>query len=338
MKILLIRDGRIGDMLLITPVLAAIKKAHPDSRLAVLTNPYGRQAIENNPRVDRVIELPERPFNLSFYFRLRAEKFTHVLVIEKSSRYAHLAWISGAKIRAGFRNKQKFFLNRLADWSDGIHEAENAIRILESIGITEISRKLEVFPGPEDEKYVEQKLEEQRLNGKLLAGMDVNTGGDTKDLRLWPVEYFASLADRLTKMGFTVVFVCPDSGGQRIAKIRKKMENSSVEFPTQKITQLAALMKKMKIFIAQDTGPMHLAVAVRTPLAALFGMTDQGRTGPYGDTRFFRVVQYGMQCSPCKYLRHSPARNRCIDIERAVCMERLKPEKVFAEIQELLTV
>jgi lipopolysaccharide heptosyltransferase II len=145
--------------------------------------------------------------------------------------------------------------------------------------------------------------------------------------KLWPSERFARLADRLiTQYRATVFFTGGPEDQPVIDKIQKSMRSDSVNLAGQtSLMELAALYQDMACVISTDTGPMHIAAAVETPTAALFGPTADWRTGPFGDGH--RIVSANPQCRPC-------FKRSC---ETTHCMREIRVESVLGHVHDLLT-
>jgi len=143
------------------------------------------------------------------------------------------------------------------------------------------------------------------------------------DTKLWDEAKFAAVCDRIVKeLGLPVVFTGESPEGP-IARIRSLMEAPSASAAGEtSLRELAALYEKASVLLTTDSGPMHLAAAVGTPVVALFGPTSPERTGPYGEGHV--VIRKDMDCSPC-------FRKACETME---CMKTIRVEEVFEAVRE----
>jgi len=144
------------------------------------------------------------------------------------------------------------------------------------------------------------------------------------ETKLWEEEKFAALCDRIREeLGIGVVLTGGEAGP--LDRIRARMKTEAVNLGGQTtLRELAGLYGQAALLITTDSGPMHLAAAVGTPVVALFGPTDPARTGPYGAGH--RVIRGGLSCIPC-------FRKRC---ETRDCMRGITVDEVFAAVKELL--
>ena len=144
------------------------------------------------------------------------------------------------------------------------------------------------------------------------------------ETKLWEEEKFAALADRLQEeLGIGIVL----TGGESVPleRICRMMRTKAVNLGGRTtLRELACLYREAALLVTTDSGPMHLAAAVGTPVVALFGPTDPARTGPYGPGH--RIIRKGLSCSPC-------FRKRC---ETPRCMTDISVEEVFAAVKEML--
>jgi 3-deoxy-D-manno-octulosonic-acid transferase/heptosyltransferase-1 len=145
------------------------------------------------------------------------------------------------------------------------------------------------------------------------------------ETKLWDEAKFAALCDRIvTELGLPVVFTGENPEGV-IARIRSRMQAPSASVAGETtLRELAALYKMASLLVTTDSGPMHLAAAVGTPVVALFGPTSPERTGPYGEGHI--VIRQGLPCSPC-------FRKTCDTLE---CMNTIGVDEVLQAVRERL--
>jgi lipopolysaccharide heptosyltransferase II len=192
--------------------------------------------------------------------------------------------------------------------------------LLEAIGIPtpRIEYRLPVTEA--HRRQVDALLRQRGAGGKPhLAAVNPMAKWETK---LWPAASFAAVADRLAEdRPVDLVFTGAAEDRPAVADIIGRMKQRAVNLAGDtSLMELAALYERASLVLSTDTGPMHLAAAVDTPVVALFGPTAPWRTGPFGSGH--RVVRAGADCSPC-------FKRRCPE---PACMRRIDPEQVLAAI------
>jgi lipopolysaccharide heptosyltransferase II len=155
----------------------------------------------------------------------------------------------------------------------------------------------------------------------------INPGADRPEKR-WSPENHAILADRLSELRGAKIFVFGGPGEEHLAyRIEKAMNHPITNLAGKlSLNELAYVISRLDLFVTNDSGPMHIAAAVKTPVVALFGPEDPVYTKPYTSPDLYRIVQKGLSCRPC-------TNKRC---DRPVCMGSIKPEDVLQACLELL--
>ena len=155
----------------------------------------------------------------------------------------------------------------------------------------------------------------------------INPGADRPEKR-WSPENHASVADRLSELRGAKIFVFGGPGEEHLAdRIEKAMKHPVTNLAGKlSLNELAYVISRLDLFVTNDSGPMHIAAAVKTPVVALFGPEDPVYTRPYTSPDLYRIVQKELDCRPC-------TNKRC---DRPICMESLKPEDVLQACLELL--
>jgi len=205
-----------------------------------------------------------------------------------------------------------------------IHALSRGMMLLHAVGIptNEVEYKLPV--SNHDRKKIDELMKQHGINGvKPLIAINPVAKWETK---LWPNKKFAELADMLIdQYDMKIVF----TGGIKDYSINQAITSSmkvrAINFAGKTtLTELAALYEKAALVISTDTGPMHLAAAVGTPVVALFGPTASWRTGPYGTDH--QVIRAELGCSPC-------FKRRC---SNNICMGQISIQKVFDKVNIIM--
>ena len=333
-RILIVNVNWIGDCIFSTPFIKAVREAYPDSYIACLLHPRCVEILEDNPRINEIIvydeELAHRSllgkFKLIAY--LRKKRFDTAFILHRSFTKAVIAFLSGIKKRIGYPTKHRgLFLTKQVEMPDEeTHKVEYFLNLARAAGINTDRVAYEFFVKDSDRKKAGQFLRENGVSdGDLLV---VLCPGGNWDPKRWPRENFARLGDSLAeKLGAKVVISGAKKDAQLVGEIQRMMKNKPViSCGKTTLKELGALLERANLVVANDTGPMHLAVAMKANVVALFGPTSPRLTGPYG-TGTYRVIWKNEECEvPCYDVT-------CTDNR---CMSAITVEDVFKEAKGLL--
>lgn len=305
-RILVIKIGAVGDVVLVTPSLRALREKFPKARIEVLVGLESRQILQNCPYIDEVIVYNKPFLNKSFlnFVRLASQirKTGFDAVIDfQNNRVSHLlGFFSAAPKRFGYRNKKlSFLLNHgIKDTKERLLPVEHQFKVLNLLGIELKNSRLEVWPSENDFKAVNDFLSQQWvIEGRKLVG--INIGGSRRwQTKRWPRGLLVQLCDQLAAAGFHVVLTGSKGdaewAGMTVGAAKLKPINAVGKTS---LNELAALIKRCSVFISTDSAPMHIASATGTPLVAVFGPTDPDRHSP-GDENI-TIITKKIKCSPC---------------------------------------
>lgn len=339
MNILIVKLSAIGDVIHTLPSLAALRKLYPDAHITWVVEEAASDIIKNHPYLDAVlisrrkswindfqkgeISRPLREIR-SFLKALRARPCDLVIDFHGLFKSALIVLLSGGKRKLGYASLQELsglFYNEKISEDMNKHAVDRYLDFPRYLG-AEIGRP--EFPLPADntaQAKVQSILEKHHLENKKFIAVNPVAFWETK---LWDNEKFACLADSIkTNLNVEVVFTGSEKGSiEKIVRLTKaKTVNLGGETS---LLELAYLYKKAGLVITTDSGPMHLAAAVETPVIALFGPTDPARTGPYGEGHM--VIRAELPCSPCLF-KTCPTKK---------CMRDISFQQVFAIIEEKL--
>ena len=341
--------GWIGDMILLTPTLRALRHAYESSHITMLVRPLVQKLMIDNPYLDELMIYDKRGEDrgilklLHLSRRLRELQFDLAVVLHPNSvRSALNPCLAGIPERIGSRiNGRGIFLTRSVNDRDDIHEVERYLRVLELIGIDNPDLNLEFWHTMEDRRTVERILAKSGIsNSDILVGVNPGTTWETKR---WALERFAEVIDALLKKHKVRVVLTGSPAekplGDRLQELISKQPPTPL-IPLTKggegkefvnlvgktnLRQLGALIERMNFYITCDSGPMHIAAAVKTPTIALFGPTSPIRHAPYGTGHI--VIQKQIECNPC--YERTCRRNH-------ECMRAIEVGEVLQRVEELL--
>jgi len=343
-NILVIKLIAIGDLVVALPALRAIKKSFPESHLAILVTPRVKEVVEGCPYLDEIIyydilgEDKGIKGLLKIIGQLREKRFDLVIDLEQYYRITTLiSYFAGIKNRVGFdlqcQGRRGLFTLRVPYLIDK-HEVEAFLEAAKKID-ADISDKelVEIWVSDEDKEYVTKLLAEARITGKdFLVGIHPSTGPSAIRTRQWGLKKFAELADWLTKeYGAKVVFTGDSSEEGLVREIVQSMSTKPIVASGRTtVKQLAEIARRCILFIALDTGPLHVAAAMKTKVIGLYGSNTPEKWGPYGKGHI--AIYKALDCSPCtkQYLGQI---SKC---KNPVCMQNIKVEDVKAAVLQIL--
>jgi len=359
-RILVIRPDEIGDLVLTSGLMRELRRRFPAAHITLVVNPVTHNLVECCPYVDetlvfdvrvprrwRPFVLPWRAFQLARR-ELQRRRFDLAILPrwETDSVYAtFLAYFSGVRQRIGYSEKvhpRKRRLNRgydrmltaVLEGSEPKHQVEHNFDLVRALGGVVADDHLEVWPGPEDERFAEAFLamEEPVPREPLIA---FGPSGGHSVLKQWPVERFAELGRRLHEVHGARILVIGGPGEEPLgAYLRQRLGDTVIDAVGRTtLRQMAALLQRCHLYVGNDAGPLHVAAAAGVPVVAVFGSSDHRRFGPW--SRRQRIVSLNLPCSP-EYQKGHPDRcTRCI-FEAPRCLLGIQVERVLHACSELL--
>lgn len=297
MKILVVRTDRIGEILLSTPILTALKEKWPLAEITMMIRPQVKELIEDNPRVSEIMEYGDdgenkgqirEAFRLSSIFKQK--KFDAAIIVNPKRKFHLAVFLAGIPVRVGFNRKWGFCLtHRVKDvkFLAERHEVEYNLDLVRALGIEPKDKRPYLKVTDNAIHNSREKLKRASPAGSdtcKLVAMHPCTSNPKKQ---WPIGSFAKLADLLISEGYSVALVSGAKEARFAEGVIALMKNRPIDLTGKlSLKELAALFEQCKFLISGDSGPVHIAVAVGTRVIALFGAADPGsrpkRWGPYG--------------------------------------------------------
>ncbi len=333
----------MGDTVFVTPVLRRLRDNFPDAVLDFAASNKSVPLMKDVPLVDDVFPIPADYSVAShsrFFLGLRKRRYDVVVIQEVNSHYAAMATLTGGKFLVGFQNSLGFLLDYFVPRPHGVHAA---LAELETVN----GWTTQMTP-PATELAVSN--EEMMLGRDILASSGIesfanlvcihpacSSPNSDKD---WKVEYFAEVADLLIRdLKVDIIFEGIGSEREMIDTIRSKMKFPAVTLAGKtNLRQVLGVLKACRLVIGPDTGTMHLANAVGTPVVMLFGRTDPIDTGPFDCTGRSKFVRVDLPCIGCVHRTPVPDQwEICKNIRPVYCMEQLFPQIVYDAAVEALT-
>jgi len=338
-RILVIKLKHIGDVLLTTPVLTALKETWPGARITVLV-PRGTEAmLTDHPAVTAILTVDRErgSWRETAYllWTLRRRRFEVVLELSGGDRGAFYAWLTGAPVRLGFEHprragwQRRWAFTRLlpappARW----HTVEQNLALVRALGVEPREPRLEFFWDAAADGRVRDLMARHGLQDKHFA---VVHPAARWLFKTWTVAGYARVIEALErKWGLAVTLTSgPDPRELRlIADILAQTATQPVNLAGGlSLKELGALIARARLFLGVDSAPMHLAAAVGTPTVAIFGPTGEYNWRPWGPGH--AVITKDLDCRPC-------GRDGCEGSKISRCLTELSAADVLAGVEEVL--
>ncbi len=351
-RILVIRLDLIGDLVLSMTVVRALKRSYPGVEIDLLALPASAKVVMDDPDLTEIItydpNIWRRPKAL-----FQAKNWRDVYSLRRHLRVRHYdiavsvfgAWagviavLSGAKRRVGFGRESYpgFMTDNVPGrhWSPGDHkhEVDYCLELAKSSGatISPADRTPRLYVDPQARQQLEQLLiqEDVKPEKPLIACHVSSNNGQSKR---WPIHYWATLIDKLIReRDAQVILTGAPADLPLIESVLRHMQKQAINLAGKtSLPQLVALLQRADLVISGDSGPMHIAAAVGTPLIAIHGPTDPVLSGPISPTA--TILRSDIWCSPC-YNARDTADCRFFTTQ---CMKNISPEQVLEVVQEKL--
>lgn len=338
-KILLVRMGALGDIVHALPAQQLLARRLPQAEIHWLAEPHYAPMLRCVPGLHRVWEADTKRWRRgplhwegfpNLVRRLRAEGFDLAFDFQGLFKSALLTWLSGTMQIWGFKPER--FKEKGCDWfytaaiegeADlSRHVIETNIRLVgQVVGHADTDPRIELSIPQPDRDYIHSRLRGLRLDGQAPVLINPGAGWETK---LWPASHYARLSLRIEeRLGLPVVFTYGPGEEPLLEEIRRVRAGRPTRAFDSTIVQLAELCRRSRLMVAGDSGPMHLAVAVGTPVVAVMGPTDPRRNGPANPED--EVVKRNLPCS-------NSYKRRC---NQFICMD-IPVDRVMAAVERRL--
>lgn len=326
-KALFFKPGAIGDLLHTLPALKSIRKKFPSAYVTVVVSPGLESLIQGTLVADRV-QTFDKPKNkrslkafINFASLIRNERYDLFIDMQPSLRSLVLRWFSGARQVLVYRKR------KMSEAGDRrIHAVENFLETVRPLGCEVSVDGIELPITPEAIRNSGRFLKERGVeDNRPLVALNCSVGA-ARPSRNWFPERFSALADRLIDdFGAQVVFVGGKEDREVVRTVLADMKNRAITAAGElSLPDSAALLARCGCLVSADTGPMHLATAVQTPVVGLFGSTDPRRTGPVGSGH--QIIRKDLSCVPCEE-KHCSTR---------ACMAEITVDEVFTAVGGVL--
>jgi len=338
-RILVFQTAFLGDVILTLPMIQVLHHQFPQAEIDVVTTPAASHFLSNHPAIHRIIQYDKRKTQsglkgiVALSIVLNRRKYDLAIAPHRSIRTSGILALSGIKKRIGFSSASGKFLYHDIVWYDNSkHEIERNLDLLIPLGIQQQVPELpSLYPSQKDSDYVKKFLfEREILNQEKMVAIAPGSVWNTKR---WLAERYAELALLLANDGYEVWIIGGSEDGVLGKTIVDSSQHKHVHDTTGKLSllQSAELIRRSRILVTNDSAPLHIGVAMRTPVAAIFGATvPEFGFAPYGKEDIV-IETIGLDCRPCAI--HGG--NTC-PIGTFVCMKNIETKSVYEKVTLLL--
>ncbi|NPU85482.1 MAG: lipopolysaccharide heptosyltransferase II [Syntrophaceae bacterium] len=316
MNILLVKLSSIGDVVHTLPSLAVLRNRYPEAHITWVVEEESLDILQGNPKIDRILvsgrkrwahrlregrDIGETFGEIRRFLRdLRDRPYDVIIDFMGLLKSAILVFASRGSRKIGYDSMQEMsglFYNEKIPEDMGKHAVDRYLDFARYLGAEPAEPEFFLHVPEESRTRAEALLREGGVDPEAPFAVlsPMSYAGET---RLWEDDRFAALGDRIRlELGRAVVLTGHETGGS-IGRITTAMETKALNLENRTtLKELAHLYRRAAVVVTPDSGPMHIAAAVGTPVVALFGASEPARTGPYG--RIHTVIRADLPCSPC---------------------------------------
>ncbi len=337
MSILVIKISSLGDVILATPSLKALKEKFPRAKIYCVVGKDSRAVLQRCPYLDDLIVFDPKEKDkgwgglLKFSRKLRKYKFDLVVDFQNNRTSHWMSFLVFPVDSYGYDNGKWGFLlsQRIKDDQRNLPPVAHQFRILHGLGIPyRPDCRLEFWLNAQDEKRTQALMESEWVaKNQKVIGINLSASKEwiTKN---WPLKYMAELCDQLAQKGLRVILTGMEKDRDTAHELSMMTKAKPASFVGKTdVLELAVLIRRCAVYVTPDSAPLHIAAAVKTPFVALFGPTDARRHMPPAGR--CTVLQKDLKCSPCY--------STYCKVATHACMREITPSQVLHEIEKLMT-
>jgi lipopolysaccharide heptosyltransferase II len=336
-RVLVVRLRSIGDTVLSTSSLIALKKFLPEAQIDVLLEDWVAPVLDNFDAVDNVLTFKKSDLKsrLLTAWKIRQNKYDVAFNLHGGTTATFFVRASGARHRVGFADYQYNFLyNHLLSSSSDFwrkeftHSAEQQLALLGSVGVPVADKpKSRLNASSAALDSIENKLAQTKSfdSKSKIALIHPAAAFESKQ---WATKNFARLAEFFHANNFQTIAVAAKGESPVLEALKLNSSAPVITFDNLTLPEITALAAKADIFVGNDSGIAHIAAAVNTPAAVIFGSSNINHWRPWTDAPH-EIVYEKMSCQPC-------AGYKCLQFDAAECIRRIKVETVIKAVERLL--
>jgi lipopolysaccharide heptosyltransferase II len=323
-SILFLRHDRIGDMVLSTAALKALRRVYPEAKITVLASERNYEVLRHNPYVDQILIYKGIPW---FIKEIRPRSYDLVIdpFLTYELRHAFMTLLAGGRYRVGFEEagREVFFNLDGPEPSTPKRMVDHLLDLVESVGGESAGYVPEVFLSDKELRWGSETLVSKGININKLT-IAIHPGAYYPSQR-WPAERFGELARAILEQGETNVILLGSRDEEALLRDVKKIAGNGVQvFSGLKLRELMVLLSKCGLLVCNNSGPLHIATALKVPTVSLVGPTVTPLWLPFG--KHHVVIKKELSCTPC---------NRAV-CRKHECMELITVDEVFEAVKSQL--
>ena len=344
-KILLIKMGAVGDLIMASSFFEAVRKNFPQARVSHLVSDQLFPIVKENPNIDRFISVDSDALYKGGWFSqlrevfrlislLRKERFDMVFVLHWAWQFNLLTFLCRIPVRVGFKRKWgRLFLTRGVRPREDQNNREAYLNLLRGFGVPACYQKSHYYLSEREDRFLETFIEEHRMSAEeQLIALAPGGGRNIKQTmltRLWPVDRYIELIGNILQAGpCRIVLIAGPDDGPVIQPILDRYPQC-IDTRTLSFGEKASILRRCRLLVGNDSAPIHMSTALSIPTYSLWGPTNPKR---YGDplphhTSFYKKIE----CSPCYSYGEFPA---CNDNQ---CMQAISVAEVWETLQAALS-
>ncbi len=328
-KILIIQTAYLGDVILITPLIRAVRELYPNAQIDAMVIPQTANVLKNNPHLNNVVEFDKRKNKFISFAKtlrkLRKEKYDIAITPHSSMTTALLIYYAGIPVRIGFdRWSAAKYLTHKVPHPEGVHKSLKNLSLLSVLTNKKFSGQTELFPSGEDFRKAEEALAEIKPRAKKMIAVAPGSVWFTKR---WPAEYYKELSQKLTELEYGVALIGGENERELCEEVMPKKLAVNLAGKLS-VLQSAAAISQCDLTICNDSGVLHISNAMQTDVFAFFGPTVQS-IGYFPFRKNDFVFEREMDCRPCG--SHG---GKACPLGHHDCMRKITPDEVLQKVTE----
>ena len=344
-KILVVQLWGIGETVLVLPSIEALRKKFPDAEIDVLATRRNKDVFFGNKNISGLKLVSLNPFSILKFIFGNAGKYDLVLDMEEYLNIsAILSFFAGKKIVGFSHGARSKLYDCKVKYNDKQHAVQTFLDLVREMKINyDADRLPKLDYSKADENKVKKFLKNNRIKSRDFLAVAAPGAAESARSRMWPSERYAELCDELVnRYNAKIVFTGTPEENQLIKSVQEKMEKKESTFNAAgeiNLNQLFCLIEKSKLFIGNDSGPMHIAAAQGVKTLGLFGPNLPIRFGPYGKNGIGLYKGYNCEFSPCINV-HKGQVPDCLyprnsnDYQK--CMKNISVDDAIKEVEKMV--
>lgn len=344
-KILLVRTDNIGDVLLLTPSINSIKRKNPNARIDVLVRPLAKDVLKNNPDISNILISRASWFAKTFslldvYFLfkdiLKIRRSQYDLIVDFRGDFRNIffyLYLGRGKYRLSYdRSGGSYLLTHCISYEENMHIFEKNYILIKELGVSFFNSQMVVKLNKFDRQRFNKKFNKIiQKHGKLLIGIHPGASSFT---RRWQINKYAALIIKLSEIYDCTFYISGDNNEIELgSEIKSLSKLNNVYDLTGKLSllELSILLKKTNLLICNETGIMHLSVALKTKTLTLFGPQLPSKFGHYNKKSW--IIWNNFDCCPCL---HNSTCHRTKSTN-ALCLEEISVDDVVSKCKKIIS-